>query len=195
MHIHIRFGWKLTSNGHRQGHFLVKFRFVDYFAKFLKTDFPIVILVQRAHSFIHDLLELGVLQVGSHHLLQDLTWQAINTDLFSIIICNRPGKALHWRCIRRCRCRRSWMRISAWILCPRCHWTWTSRTRTPRSPVPRYHHRPIPLQSIKNVQNATDTNKTLVYRLFSWPGDSAWSGEYPTTPGSSVSPICQCPAS
>ena len=36
-----------------------------------------MILVQRAHSFIHDLLELGVLQVRAHHHLEDLKQLAV----------------------------------------------------------------------------------------------------------------------
>ena len=62
---------KLSS--HAQSHLLVNLTFSNNFAELFKTNFTILIGVHRSNGFVHNLLELSVLQVGSDHHLQNLT--------------------------------------------------------------------------------------------------------------------------
>ena len=47
------------------------------FAELFKVDFPVLVLVGEEDGLVHDLLELGVLQVGAHHHFEDLKQLAV----------------------------------------------------------------------------------------------------------------------
>jgi len=60
------------QDSHFHHHLSVDVCVPDHLAKLLKVDLSIVVLVVEENSFVHDLLQLGVLQVVAHHHLQHL---------------------------------------------------------------------------------------------------------------------------
>ena len=53
-------------------------------AELLKVDLAVVVLVGEEDGLVDDLLELRVLQVGSHHHLEDLEQLAVGDE--SIVV-------------------------------------------------------------------------------------------------------------
>ena len=52
-------------------------RVADDLAELLEVDLAVLILVGKVDGLVDNLLELGVLQVGAHHHLEDLKQLAV----------------------------------------------------------------------------------------------------------------------